>query len=775
MLQAGSVQLCPACLWQSREATRLQLLLLTVVVMEPQHRPAESVCAKQEGELELPFGEVRGHTREWVAQEPIQREIGRRFRNFLDRFKDDNGDLVYRDRIKDMCIRNEQSLVISFEHFSMAQPEIAMWFVDVPRLVIDVFNRNAKDAVLSIMPSYENVQPDIFVRFEGMPIVDKIRDIRQFHLNRLVRFQGVVTRRTGVFPQLQMVKYDCVKCGYILGPFFQNNEKEVKPGSCPQCQSQGPWNLNVAETVYRNYQKMTVQESPGTVPAGRLPRHKEVILLHDLIDKARPGEEVDVTAIYTNTYDAGLNVRNGFPVFSTSMEAQWVARNEDLYSAFKLTDEDRAEIHQLARDPNIGKRIVKSIAPSIYGHLNIKAGVALAMFGGQAKQPSGKHRLRGDINMLVLGDPGTAKSQFLKYVEKVAQRAVYTTGKGASAVGLTASVQKDPITREWTLEGGALVLADKGVCLIDEFDKMNDQDRVSIHEAMEQQSISISKAGIVTQLQARCSVMAAANPVGGRYDSSRTFAENVELTDPILSRFDILCVVKDIVDPVLDEHLAEFVISSHMHSHPNQAELNNAKGPELEPDMLSQDMLRKYITYAKANCRPKLQNADYEKITQVYADLRRESAISHGMPIAVRHLESIIRMSEAHAAMHLREYVNSDDVDMAIRVMLESFISTQKTSVQKAMTKRFRHYLSHAQDLNDLILHALQGLVREQLRAEQVTGEAGGSQITIPCRALEERVREYDVLDIKQFFASPHFLNAGFDLDQGAAVITRPR
>ena len=183
-----------------------------------------------------------------------------------------------------------------------------------------------------------------------------------------------------------------------------------------------------------------------------------------------------------------------------------------------------------------GERIVKSIAPSIYGHENIKTGIALALFGGVEKAPSHSHRLRGDINVLLLGDPGTAKSQFLKYVEKTASRAVYTTGKGASAVGLTAAVHKDPITREWTLEGGALVLADKGVCLIDEFDKMNDQDRVSIHEAMEQQSISISKAGIVTQLQARCSVLAAANPVNGRYDPSKTFADNVELTDPILSR-----------------------------------------------------------------------------------------------------------------------------------------------------------------------------------------------------------------------------------------------
>jgi DNA replication licensing factor MCM2 len=208
------------------------------------------------------------------------------------------------------------------------------------------------------------------------------------------------------------------------------------------------------------------------------------------------------------------------------------------------------------------------MAPSIYGHEDIKRALALSLFGGEAKNPGGKHKLRGDINVLLCGDPGTAKSQFLKYIEKTAHRAVYTTGQGASAVGLTAYVQKSPVTREWTLEAGALVLADKGVCIIDEFDKMNDQDRTSIHEAMEQQTISISKAGIITSLQARCAIIAAANPLGGRYNPTLTFSENVDLSEPILSRFDILCVVRDVVDAVQDELLAKFVIESHIRNNP---------------------------------------------------------------------------------------------------------------------------------------------------------------------------------------------------------------
>jgi len=279
-------------------------------------------------------------------------------------------------------------------------------------------------------------------------------------------------------------------------------------------------------------------------------------------------EKQEVTGIYRNNFDASLNSKNGFPVFSTLIEANHVNKKEDLFSSFRLSEDDEREIRALSRDERIRKRIIKSIAPSIYGHEDIKTGIALSLFGGVPKDINHKHRIRGDINVLLLGDPGTAKSQFLKYVEKTAHRSVFATGQGASAVGLTASVRKDPVTREWTLEGGALVLADKGHCLIDEFDKMNDADRTSIHEAMEQQSISISKAGIVTSLQARCAIVAAANPIRGRYNPTIPFQQNVELTEPILSRFDVLCVVKDTVDPVMDELLARFVVGSHLRSHP---------------------------------------------------------------------------------------------------------------------------------------------------------------------------------------------------------------
>ncbi|KAI3967320.1 hypothetical protein MKW92_034780 [Papaver armeniacum] len=734
-----------------------------------------------EGEFEM--YRVQGILREWVTRDEVRRLIAKKFKEFLltyENSRNQQGDFEYIRLINEMVSANKCSLEIDYKQFIYVHPNIAIWLADAPQSVLEVMEDVAKSVVFNLHPNYKNIHQKIYVRITNLPVYDQIRNIRQIHLNTMIRIGGVVTRRSGVFPQLQQVKYDCSKCGSVLGPFFQNSYSEVKVGSCPECQSKGPFTVNIEQKLPEAYTSRESRNCSGWSAS----RYKEVILLNDLIDCARPGEEIEVTGVYTNNFDLSLNTKNGFPVFATVVEANYVTKKQDLFSAYKLTQEDKDEIEKLAKDPRIGERIVKSIAPSIYGHEDIKMALALAMFGGQEKNVEGKHRLRGDINVLLLGDPGTAKSQFLKYAEKTGQRAVYTTGKGASAVGLTAAVHKDPITREWTLEGGALVLADRGICLIDEFDKMNDQDRVSIHEAMEQQSISISKAGIVTSLQARCSVIAAANPIGGRYDSSKTFSQNVELTDPIISRFDVLCVVKDVVDPVLDEMLAEFVVESHSKSRAKGANLDDmhvnnsqadpdASAEPVDPEILSQDMLKKYITYAKLNVFPRLHDADLNKVTEVYAELRRESSHGQGVPIAVRHIESMIRMSEAHARMHLRQHVKQDDVDMAIRVLLDSFISTQKFGVQRALQQSFKKYMTFKKDHNGILIHMLRELVKDALHFEELVNgsTAGLTQIEVKVEELQSKARDYEIYDLKPFFSSPQFSTANFHLDEERNVI----
>lgn len=589
-----------------------------------------------------------------------------------------------------------------------------------------------------------------------------------------------------------------------------------------------------------------------------------MILLADLVDSCKPGDHVDISGIYRNSYDSFINVSQGFPVFGTVIEANYVMHHDvDRCLTGQLTDDDVREVMRLSKEENIADRIMRSMAPSIYGHEDIKRAIALSLFGGVAKDPGGKHKIRGDINLLMCGDPGTAKSQFLKYVEKTGQRTVFTTGQGASAVGLTAYVVRNPSTREWTLEAGALVLADKGVCLIDEFDKMSDADRTSIHEAMEQQSISISKAGIVTSLQARCTIMAAANPIGGRYDQTQTFSENVDLSEPILSRFDILCVVRDNIDEKEDELMAKFVVQSHVRHHP-YSDLSQAvklagaatttaipsipaAGHSLRREdtgtgggiqdenlfpgsqplqmlegndgglnsapIIPQEILRKYIYYAKKKVVPKLHQMDQEKVIRMFSHLRRESQITGSVPITVRHIESVIRVSEAHARMHLREYVTDVDVNMAIRVMLESFIDTQKYSVMRSMRKSLAGYMNFRKDNEALLLFLLKQLVKERrgiLRARSLARQAtdsvlasaswdlsrqsdsgpastsgarmeieedaatvqDSSVLQIDEKDFIERARQINVQSLANFYSSDVFARNNFSFDKTRKIIT---
>eukprot|EP01039_Chlorochromonas_danica_P003922 gene3925-4286_t len=780
----------------------------------------------------------------WMAEERTRREIFRRLKHFLRHYyegidevsawqKQHEGEPlpshlrvkppVYPARIKAMCAENSASLFVSYRHLARVQPLLAIWLTDRPRDMLAIFDDCLRTVVKTEFPNYFNIVANVHVRIVDLPVIDSLRDLRTSDLHSLIRLTGVVTRRTGVYPHLVSVFYECTTCGFVLGPFTNNASGGTshlfgngrggggggkgigRPDVCPGCQQNGPFRIHPGKTVYGNYQRLTVQETPGSVQPGRVPRQKEVILLNDLVDSARPGEEVDITGVLT-TQDSNLSRNSsGFPLYQTYLEANTILKRSSvttLTSSYSgggagtstlWTEEEKRIIVQLSRDTSVGQRVVQSICPSIYGLEHVKTALALSLFGGVAKDSSqpggvgggsgsgmggggsgsggggttgktGMHRVRGDINVLLLGDPGTAKSQLLKHLHRLAPRAIYTTGKGASAVGLTAGVHRDAASGEWMLEGGALVLADQGICCIDEFDKMNDADRTSIHEAMEQQTISVSKAGIVTTLQARCSVVAAANPIGGRYDSSLPLAENVELTAPILQRFDVICILPDIVDPIADERLARFVVGSHMRSHPlfhtkttqptnkssendplqantslldDKEDVNHDDDGDLidENDVfgwdrstlsqqgitpIDQDLLRKYIAYARSQVHPVLHDVDSEKIALLYAELRTQSERTGGVPIAVRHLESIVRMAEAHARMHLRDHVRRDDVDMAIKI------------------------------------------TKDHSKVTEVYVEA-----------LSNRAKEVKVFDLRPFFSSSIFKQHGFSVDHVKGVIRK--
>lgn len=747
----------------------------------------------------------QGELVEWLAQELPRRVIRNRIYNFYHNYIV-NDVSVYEEKVNAMTRENDMSFQLSYDHLSRVYDSVlALWLVDAPDPMIELLEEAANYFTFKLYPQYRKVHAHIFVRVCDLPLCDPIRDFRQIHMNVLVRVEGVVIRRSPVYPQMDAVKYDCVRCSFIIGPIYQRGDKEQRVSMCPSCHSKGPFRVNMRLTEYRNHQTIVLQESPGKVPPGRLPRNLEVVLTNDLIDRAKPGEEVDVTGIYRNNFDPLLNSRQGFPVFTTVLHANNVIRRTTELGVFRLPDDERQRIIELSKSPNIRRKLLRSIAPSIHGRDDIKLGLLLAMMGAVPKDIGGdqSHRIRGDINVLMVGDPGCAKSQFLKFVEKTADRTVFTTGRGSTAVGLTASVHKDSVSGDFVLEGGALVIADRGCCLIDEFDKMSDQDRTSIHEAMEQQTISVARGGIVTTLSARCCIIAAANPVGGRYDPSTSFDANVNLTTPILSRFDLLFVVRDEVNVELDERLASFICDSHMRNHPRTQEetrqlerdrheelsrlryaLENAstegEREEYEERLrqlrrsieersrfedddpnsnkpLPQALLRKYILFAKSHCFPRISNVDPDTIARLYVELRQESKHG-GIAITVRHMESVIRLSEAHARLHLREFVTDEDVTAAVSLFLRCFIQTQKYSLRSAMEARFRKFLESDTESLPLIRHRIKVAVQTVRHFErQLSGGVEPTQVRIDVAELDHYTSNISQEALNAFYNSAEF------------------
>uniref|UniRef100_A0A0G4HXT7 DNA replication licensing factor MCM2 n=1 Tax=Chromera velia CCMP2878 TaxID=1169474 RepID=A0A0G4HXT7_9ALVE len=698
---------------------------------------------------------------------------------------------LFHDLVQGMTRVQGYSIVVDYARcIRLNTPGLATWISERPLDVLPLLDEVLTAFVRKTAPNaYPEDSPPVALKLRNMGTDDPIRDLRVALLGYLVQVDGVVTKRSAVNPRLQRIYKDCMSCGTTMDPIEASISDPLPDmGTCPACHKRGPFVLNREETVYENFQRLTIQEPPQTVEAGRVPRSKEVILLGDEVDKVRPGDLVRVVGVYKSKREVTSMAKHGFPVFSCILLCNHIERLNDL-KVNDLSTEDTENIQELGRMPGIRDIICRSIAPSIFGHRHIKSAIACSMFGGRRKVVQGKHKIRGDVNVLVLGDPGMAKSQFLKFVEKAFYKTVYSTGKGASAVGLTAAVRKDPVTGEWTLEGGALVLADEGICLIDEFDKMSDTDRTSIHEAMEQQSISVSRVGIVTTLQARCAVIAAANPAGGRYDSQLSFNENVELADPILSRFDVLAVVKDEVDTVNDERLADFVVCSHRRSHARnpdtkcvplgQKRLQNAQkarqqlgeetertrelGLQLTADgwVLDQDALRKYCLYARSRIFPRLRSVDLQQLEKLYVELRQDAKRFGGLRMTVRHIESIIRMAEANARMRLSQSVEQQDLDEAIALMLNSFCQTQKHAVAQQLEKKYARYTARESDHVGLMEFLLEKTYRAQERNELLRrlDENAEVHVKVP---LERFTREIQAAGLstrqmETFLASPLF------------------
>jgi len=585
----------------------------------------------------------------------------------------------YRERISQMALAGETSFIVDFEDLITVDSALAERILEKPDEYLKHANQAAYAQLQIEEPEYAEKTESVTVRFRGLPQPMSLRHLGAEHIGRLVMVEGIIIRATPARPMVTRAAFKCKRCGEIsyrdqATPFLR------APFACdsPSCRRKGPFDFLQEMSEFIDSQEIRIQERPEDLPPGQLPRWIDTkIFGRDLVDVARPGDDVSVIGIVRAAAPTVPKVGR-LRTFRLHLDSNFIDVLSKEPEAVLISPQEEEKIFELARDPWAHRKILRSIAPSIYGYEYIKESIMYLLFGGVPKQLP-DITIRGDMNLLLVGDPGTAKSQLLQYVAKVAPRGLYTSGRGSTAAGLTAAVLRER-RGGMTLEAGALVLADKGVACIDEIDKMRPEDRVAIHEAMEQHTVSVAKGGIVATLNARTAILAAANPAFGRYDPYRTVAENITLPVTILSRFDLIFVLRDVPEKEVDAKMTEHILDLHRTGTP----------PVEAP--ISPELLRKYISYSRS-VKPALTKEALERLKDFYLTMRSASE-TEGTPIAItaRQLESLVRVAEARARAALRKEILAEDAEASIAIMKRSLgevgidVSSHKLDIDIIMT-----------------------------------------------------------------------------------------
>ena len=613
----------------------------------------------------------------------------------------------------------ERSLTIAFSEIDQVDTSLADLLLERPEEVLGAGER----AMRELLPIAEAGAEGLRLRVQGLPPTAHrlIRDIRESDLNRLIGLDGIVRRVTEVRPQIRDAVFQCVSCRTE----FHEPQDEAsmvfrEPLECPESQGgsgkpQGRtrFRLLPEKSAYVDAQRVEIQENPEILKHGAHPQGLAVMLTEDLAGKVLPGNRVIVNGVLKSFQRAsaarGGVVRNTtFDLLVLGNSVEW---KQQEYDEIEISPEEERLFLSFQGDPTIVDKIVMSLAPTIKGMEEEKEAIALQLFGGVEKRYPDGIRVRGDIHELLVGDPGTAKSQLLRYIADVAPRGIYTSGKGATAAGLTAAAVKDDFAGgRWVLEAGMLVLADGGMAVIDELDKMSPEDRSAMHEALEQQSVSIAKAGITSTLNARCPVLAAANPKWGRFTNDRTVAEQIDLPPTLLSRFDVIFSIQDHPNQERDRRLAQGILTSHREGESRAfvgGERTSSAGAPFPPELL-----KKYIAYAKRTVRPVLSEAAFAALSDYYVQVRAQGEEPNSpVPITARQLEALVRLSEAAAKARLSNEVGIEDAQRAIGIMQNFLKRVAMTEGGKLDVDLVQSGVSHSQrERLDIVMRVMREL-----------------------------------------------------------------
>ncbi len=566
-----------------------------------------------------------------------------KFKEFIDEY--------YKDKINSIIKIGHKSLLIDFSELKEFDYELAEQLLNEP-----------EESLKALELSLDNFDIKSRIRICNLPESQLllIRNIRSENLGKFVIVDGIVRLASDVRPQVVSAKFECPGCGNNI-TILQIDTKFKEPFRC-SCGRKGRFRMISKELV--DAQRLIIEEAPESLEGGEQPKRISVFLKEDLVEpkmekKTTPGSKVRIMGIIR---EVAKQLKTG--VQSTSydlmIDCNFIEPIEETYEEIDISKEEEEKIIELSKNPMLNEKFIGSVAPSIYGHELIKEALILQLFSGVKKKKEDGTVSRGDMHVLLVGDPGAAKSTLLMSISKIAPKGRFVSGKGASAAGLTASVVKDEFLRGWALEAGAMVLANKGIAIVDELDKMGHEDRDALHEAMEQQRVSISKANIQATLRCETTILAAANPKMGRFDMYTPIANQIDLPSTLINRFDLIFPVRDIPNKEKDERIASHVLKMH-------------KDPQDIKTDIPIPLLRKYIAYAKQHIHPKLTDSAIDEIKEFYVGLRGQGGSEDSgpkpVPISARQLEALVRLSEASAKSRLSNTVTKQDAKRAINLL----------------------------------------------------------------------------------------------------------
>ena len=587
-------------------------------------------------------------------------------KEFLIRFKDKSGNYKYVEAIDEMMPRNAKYIVVDYNDL-VFEPVIGNLFSQSPDRIFDAFSRAIKEALQTRFPDYaEKIKDEVRVRLVNFPLQRSLRQINAETIGTITSVSGMVVRASEVKPLAKELVFVCPD--EHTTKIIQLKGMDVKmPVVCddPNCK-QRDFELKPEASKFIDFQLLRLQELPEDLPPGQLPHYIDVTIKQDLVDNARPGDRVILTGIVRIEQESVAGVQRGHSgLYRLRIEGNNIeflggqgSKLSRKVEKDEVSSEEEKMIKTLSQSPDVYQRLIDSFAPHIHGHSIIKEAIILLIVGANQRTLGDGSKIRGDINVFLVGDPGTAKSEMLKFCSRIAPRGLYTSGRGSTAAGLTAAIVKDK-TGIMMLEAGAVVLGDQGLVCIDEFDKMKPEDRSALHEVMEQQSVSIAKGGIVATLNARTSILAAANPMYGKYDPFKNITENVNLPIPLLTRFDLIFVVRDIPSKEKDEKIARHIIERFA-----------PQGTD-KRSVIDVDLLTKYLSYAKRGIPTMTKEAE-EKILEYYLQMRNVES-EEMITVTPRQLEGIIRLSTARARLLMKDKVELEDAERAI-FLLQSML-----------------------------------------------------------------------------------------------------